>query len=221
MAKKRFLKSATQKIKVAPKTNSGKLVYEILGKKEKPSNLSDFSNFPTNAEKINNVCLEQIVSCGFNNVASAYYSRTQLNEDFGYSDISLLAGKYITYAIVLDNGKWYFGSTSDFGERIHTWLKDFRGHEMSKERERVREIPVNEQLCGDVRKYKRALFMCLGISKTLAEAKRKENELIVNFVFERFKEITNGEDPTQYSWKDIMCYTKRYVYNKVRAIANV
>ena len=212
-------KNATQK-KVAIVSNSGELIYGILGKKEKQENLSDFSDFPKHSEKIKNISLEQITSCGFNNVVSAYYSKTQLNEDFGLGDISLLRGKFITYAIVLDNGKWYFGSSKDFGERIHTWLKDFRGDEMSKERKRVREIPVNEQLCFDARKYKRVLFLCLGVSETEREAKEKENKLIVEFVFERFKEMTNGENPSHYSWSEIMQYVKKYVYNKVKAIAN-
>ena len=206
--------NATSKI-----SNSGKLVYEILNKKDKVLNSSDFSDFPRDSEKIDNICLEQITSCGFNNIVSAYYSKTHLNEEFGVGDISMLANKYVTYAIVTDSGKWYFGHSNDFGERIHTWLKDFRGRKMSSDRN-SKNKNFNEELCEDARKYKRVLFICLAISDTEREAREKENDLIVNFVFNRFKEITNGEDPSHYSWMEMMQYVKSYVYNKVKAIAN-
>ena len=201
-------KDATGKINPTPKvSNSGKLVYEILDKKEREENLSDFSNFPKKAEKIENISLEQMTSCGFNNLVSAFYSKTQLNEDFGISDISLLKNKYIAYEIILDNGKWYFGSTKDIGERIHTHLKDFRGGHFNKE------------LANDAKKYKRILFLPLAILKTEQESKEKENKLIVDFAYKRFREITNGEEPSHYSWSEIRQYTKKYIYNKIKAIA--
>ena len=219
MAKKTlYKKNATQKKLVSGITNSGKLVYSILGKKEKSSNLSDFSDFPCESNKIDNICLEQIASCGFTNVAGLFYSITQLNEDFGFGDISMLIGKHITYAIVTDNGKWYFGHSDDIGQRIHTWVKDFRGREMSKDRN-SKDKSFNEELCSDVRKYKRALFICLAISNTEFEAEMKENELIKKFKYERFKEMTGGENPENYTKSEVTEVVRPlYLYNKINAI---
>lgn len=188
----------------------------VANNKKKMSEL-DFSNFPCDTK--NKLVLrgsffkekmfesENIVSCSFTNDLTIFYSKNQIMEDFGISDIAMLRNKFVVYLFMTDANKLYVGETSDLGERVRTWGKDCQTKE------------INRPLEIDVRKYKRALLCILDICDSEEDALREEAAFIKEFskeyMYEMYKSNKNAVDRLFFNNAKLFWLNEDNIHNLV------
>lgn len=164
-----------------------------ISDKLKRNEIHDFSNL-----NIDGLCLDKCIVVGFNNKVVAFFDNTSLPKD--YIHISQLRNKDIVYSIVTDNGKWYFGSTNDIGQRINDHLKETRN-----------KLDKYE----DYRKYGRFFIRIEHVCDDKENLRELEKDII-----EKFKEkliiFHKGKDAIflcDLEMKNAIC--REYSYNKI------
>ena len=159
----------------------------------KSPKISDFSC----VGEIDGVSFEDLVPISFNNLVCLFISRKQLY-DVGIENVEDLIGKNVTYGILLPNGAWLFGHTSDVGERFHTYTKDARSKQT--------------RFFEDLRKFGRGLVVIFKIGNK-EDSKYWEGQLIKEYKKSIFKEKEPNMEINEFSTKEINEITSEFIYN--------
>lgn len=181
------------------KYDSGVIIEKIKAELENSrNNLLDFSKFPNYGEKIDGLILSNVEPISFNNKEIIFYSKDEINK-LGLVSIVELRNQFVTYDIVTDAAKHYFGYTGDFGERIGTHDKDGRSD--------LRE------LYEDIRRYKRAIIRPLNVCKTENEAKDFEAKYVSNFIKNSIQQRYPQIILNNLEWEQLKELSREFCYN--------
>jgi predicted GIY-YIG superfamily endonuclease len=201
--KKNNMKNLKEIFGTSKKYDSGIEIEKIRAeiensRKQHIPKLLDFSKFPIYGDKIDGLFLSNLEPISFNNKEVIFYSKDEINK-IGISNIIELRNQIVTYDIVTDAAKHYFGYTKDFGERIGTHDKDGRSDDRA--------------LYEDIRRFKRAIIRPLNICKSVNEAKDFEAKYVSDFIKNSIEQKYPQIIINNLEWEQLKELSEEFCYN--------
>lgn len=135
---------------------------KVIGNERIPTKSYTIADFTNLSEKIPGIDFGNAIPLVGTNISHIFYNPYDLPD--GITSVEEMDKKCVVYTIIVDNGKFYFGHTTDLSQRMITHAKDIR--------------KGKKNLYKDIREYGRCFIRFELVCDDLVQAKKYESSLI-------------------------------------------
>lgn len=139
---------------------------KVIGNERVPTRSYTIEDFTNLSEKIPGIDFGNAIPLVGTNISHIFYNPYDLPD--GITSIEEMDKKCVVYTIIVDNGKFYFGHTTDLSQRMITHAKDIRNGEKNRK----------QLLYKDIKEYGRCFVRFELVCDDLKQAQNYESSLI-------------------------------------------